>query len=55
MNLQEILDQEINTEQQIIQELNKRSDLDDRSKQQIRDRVYDTYRNFILLNEIENH
>lgn len=55
MNLQEILDQEINTEQQIIQELNNRSDLDDQSKQQIRDRVYDTYRNLIYLNELENH
>ena len=55
MNLETILAREIHTEQKIIQELKERSDLDDQSKQQIRDRVYDTYRNLIFLNELENH
>jgi nitrate reductase assembly molybdenum cofactor insertion protein NarJ len=52
-NLKEILEHEINTERQLIETLDQIQDLDQESKQQIRSRVYDRWRDLIFHNELE--
>ena len=52
-NLKEILEHEINTERQLIETLDQLQDLDEESKQQIRSRAYDRWKDLIFHTELE--
>lgn len=52
-NLKEILEHEINTERHLIETLDQLQDLDEESKQQIRSRAYDRWKDLIFHTELE--